>query len=134
VSVADNADLNDLAMRYARDRADQFVSDGSSARWEAEYAKGKDEFFAVLERHGLARDAKPIGVFEVYATCEFGVFGPLGQNATEFPTASEAISDANLTPQERAPVMRRKVTVNGEDFFTPWGAIPGHDRQTEGRW
>lgn len=134
MSVAESADLSDLAMRYARDLADQFVSDGSSSRWEAEYANGKEEFFAVLARYGLDKDAKPIGAFEVYATCEYGVFGPLGQNATEFPTAPEAISDANTRPQERAPIMRKKVTVNGEDFFTPWGAIPGHSRQTEGRW
>ncbi len=70
----------------------------------------------------------------IYASCAIGVFGPLGQNAVEFATAAEAIQDANLNPDERGPVMRKKVVVNGEEFFTPWSGIPGHDRKVEGRW
>jgi hypothetical protein len=48
MAIADHLDLADLATRYARDRADQFVSDGASAEWEEEYAHGRQEFFAAL--------------------------------------------------------------------------------------
>lgn len=71
----------------------------------------------------------------IYATCAVGVFGGLGQNAREYPTAIEAVRAANKWPDGTGPVMRKKVTVDGEDYFTPWTGIPGHEkRDADGRW
>lgn len=91
MSVAENADLGDLATRYARDRADQFVSAQPSPRWEQEYKAGREEFFAVLERYGLSKDAKPIQVS--------GTWSPESSMIEEFQDAIDRVGAEEFREQ-----------------------------------